>query len=620
MRSLRNGAEKTGRTLAMLMLLALPAAAQLQVGDNVRMSMGGTVGYEYSGSIDQGQSSHGAGFTGNANLTGSYYSPNFLNFNVAPYYNRVQSNSIFGSLTNASGVNAGVNLFAGSHFPGSISYGRTYNSTGEFGIPGSDIGLASTGNNQNFGIGWSAVVPDWPTLSANYMVNNSDSSILGEEGSNTFNNRILTLLSSYKLDGWHFTGQFTHENTDSSFEDFTNPQEGVTHTASSQNNFGATAQHSLPLMGSFGVNFTHVGYGYHYEDSSASSSSGGSNEVNANAAFHPTSKFGMSFTGTYNDSLLGSIPQAVLNTGTPVVMTNLGSFQSVLAGGDFYYQLLKNLGVHADIDHEYQTFLGETYSATQFAGSVNFNFDHTLLKGLSFSLGVVDTAQQESNTGLGYVGTLNYNRKFSGWEIGGNFSYSQNVETALLIYTTSYYSYLGSVKRRISDNSQWLFGYSGSHSGITANSGTTSAAERAFTTIFYRTYNLNAFYTKSDGEAVFTATGLVPVTTGLPTQVLSGSNFTQYKSTGWGFGLGATPLRRLVVSVSFAKSDGSTVDPALSMYTNNTLITSMMQYRLRKIWVNGGYTRLTQNLGVEGSTPANVTSYYIGVSRWFNFF
>jgi hypothetical protein len=45
-----------------------------------------------------------------------------------------------------------------------------------------------------------------------------------------------------------------------------------------------------------------------------------------------------------------------------------------------------------------------------------------------------------------------------------------------------------------------------------------------------------------------------------------------------------------------------------------------MQYRLRKIFVNAGYTRLNQSIGTPGTLPLNVTSYYVGISRWFNFF
>jgi hypothetical protein len=301
-------------------------------------------------------------------------------------------------------------------------------------------------------------------------------------------------------------------------------------------------------------------------------------------------------------------------------MASLGSFRSEMVSTDVYYQFFRNLGVHADIAHERQSFLGQSYSATQFFGSANFNFDRTLLKGLSFSLGVVDTAQQTANTGLGFVGTLNYTRKFSGWDVSGNFSYAQNVQTVMLVYTTSSYSYLGSVRRRLSDRTYFMAGYSGAHSGITANSGTTSGAERVWTTFMHHGYTLNAYYNKSNGEAILTANGLVPVPGNLPPPVLGTNQFTSYDSKGWGFNAGATPIRRLTISAGYSKSNGHTIDPLLTTATNNELINAIMQYRLRKIFLNAGYTRLSQTVGAPGTQPIMVTSYFIGFSRWFNFF
>ena len=99
-----------------------------------------------------------------------------------------------------------------------------------------------------------------------------------------------------------------------------------------------------------------------------------------------------------------------------------------MVGSDANYQLLRNLSLRATVNHAQQTFLGQSYGATQFGASANYNAERSLLKGLSFSLAVVDTATKEGNTALGFVGNLNYHRKFDGWEADANFSYSQNVQ------------------------------------------------------------------------------------------------------------------------------------------------------------------------------------------------
>jgi len=603
--------------LAGLILLVLPCVAQMQVGDNLRMNLSGDLGVSYAGGNNQGLSDHSMGFSGDGTLTGNYYSPNFLNFNVNPFYNRNQSNSVFGSLTNVTGITSSASLFSGSHFPGTVSYNRLFNATSQFGVPGSDIGLAQHSDTQGFGVGWSALIPDWPTLTANYFVNTSSNSILGLQGNNHETDHTLNLLSQYLWDGFHMTGQFIHRNVNADFSEMVDLTAPV-RTNSSSNSYGATVQHSLPMAGTFGVQWNHLDYDYAYADSYAAKSSGGSTVLNGNASFHPTTKLGVSFIADYDDSLLGSIPEPVLNNGAVLNMTTLGSFHSELVGSDVYYQLLKNLGVHGDITHEHQSFLGHTYDATQFFGSANFNFNHSLLKGLSFSLGVVDTVQQTDNTGLGFVGTVNYTRKFSGWDVNGNFSYAQNVQTVMLVYTTSSYTYLGSVRRRLNDRTYFMAGYSGAHSGITANSGTTSSAQRVWTTFMHRGYNLNAFYNTSSGEAILTSNGLVPVPGNLPLSTLGA--FTSYDSKGWGFNASAMPIHRLTVSAGFSKSNGHTIDPVLTTATANELINVTMQYRLRKIFLNAGYTRLRQSVGAPGTQPFDLTTYFIGFSRWFNFF
>lgn len=602
-----------------IFLLSLAAVAQLTVGDNLHMNLNGNLGYTYGGGINGGVSDHSMGFMGNGVLTGNYYSPNFLNFNVDPFYNRQQSNTIYGSLTNASGVSSNVNLFSGSHFPGTFAFNRVFNSTGAFGVPGSDLGLAQHVNTQTYGIGWSALLPGLPTLTANYNVSSTSQQILDESGNDREKDRSLILLSNYRWDGFIMAGQFQHRNTDATFSQFLLPGEAAIDTQSSSNSYAASVQHALPMTGNASVSWNRLDYSYHYLDSVEAKNSGSSDTINSNATFHPTNKLGVGFSANYNDSLLGSIPETVLNSGTPVNLTGASTFHSVLVGSDVFYQIMKNLGVHADIAHQRQSFLGNTYDATQFGGSANFNFDRSLLKGLSFSLGVVDTAQQQSNTGLGFVGNLNYTHRFFGWDVNGNFSYSQNVQTVMLVYTTSSYSYLASVRRRIGERKYFMVGYSGAHSGITADSGTTSSADRIWTGFIFRGNSFNAYYNKSNGLAIFTPTGLVPVPTNLPPAVL-GTGFTSYDSHGWGVSAGTVPVKRLTLSFAYAKSSGSTIDPLQSIYSNNTLINAVMQYRMRKIYLNGGYTRLQQTAGLLGAQPLDVTTYYIGFSRWFNFF
>ena len=47
---------------------------------------------------------------------------------------------------------------------------------------------------------------------------------------------------------------------------------------------------------------------------------------------------------------------------------------------------------------------------------------------------------------------------------------------------------------------------------------------------------------------------------------------------------------------------------------------ALIQYRVRKLNFISGYARLEQGFSNTGSRPEVISSYYMGISRWFNFF
>src|SRR5579864_5542513 len=119
-----------------MLLLALPAAAQIKIGETTNTA-NGTVSSGYTATFgNMTSSTHGWTLGGAGTFAGSYYNPNFLSYSFSPYLNQSRANSNFQSISNASGVNASVNLFGGSHFPGSVSFSEAYNSDGNFGVPG----------------------------------------------------------------------------------------------------------------------------------------------------------------------------------------------------------------------------------------------------------------------------------------------------------------------------------------------------------------------------------------------------------------------------------------------------------------------------------------------------
>ncbi len=106
-------------------------------------------------------STHGWTFGGAGTFSGSFHSPNFLSYNFSPYLNQSRANSNFQSISNASGVNLSANIFAGSKFPGSITYSKAYDSEGNYAVPGL-ANYVTHGNSGVFGINWSENLPMRP--------------------------------------------------------------------------------------------------------------------------------------------------------------------------------------------------------------------------------------------------------------------------------------------------------------------------------------------------------------------------------------------------------------------------------------------------------------------------
>ena len=162
-----------------LLLLALPVAAQVRLGET-STSANGTISTGYTatyGNMTEFRPTAGRS-EATANLSGSFYNPNFLSFNVSPYLNQSRANSNFQSISDASGVNASVNIFGGSAFPGSISYSKAYNSEGNYAVPGL-ANFVTHGNSDTFGINWSENLPDAPSFSAGFQLGNSNYSVYG---------------------------------------------------------------------------------------------------------------------------------------------------------------------------------------------------------------------------------------------------------------------------------------------------------------------------------------------------------------------------------------------------------------------------------------------------------
>ncbi|MGA8489017.1 MAG: hypothetical protein WB711_01260 [Terriglobales bacterium] len=604
----------SGFVLVGLLLMALPAAGQFNFGD-FSTNLNGTLSTGYTGTYgNQIPSDHSLSFGGAGTFSGFYYNPNFLSFAISPYLNQARDNSSYQSLSNASGASASSSIFSGSHFPGSINYAKAYNSEGNFSIPGV-ANYTTHGDSETFGINWAEIVPGLPTLSANFQMGNSQYSIYGSNDNGTTDNHSFSLRSGYTLKGFNLGAYFGdgagHSEIPQVLQNSTTEE-----TSSSSWDYGFNVGHALPLRGQFASAFSSSEFS---SDFAGGSDSGTVDTYTASAVFQPTQKFHFSFSTDYSNNLSGSLYEAVAGAGGVTQPINLGQgTHSLDLLGNASYSVMANMQAQAFADHREQYYLGESFSASTYGGGVSY---WRVLFGGSFNaaLSLSDNgASNSSQNSLGINSTVNYNRHFGAWVAGGSFTYAQNVQSALISYTTSSYSYGGNVRRR------WgKFGWSGgagaSKTLLTEQAGTANTSESFNTSIFYSRYlTANANYSKSSGNAIETGLGLIQ--NPIPQPIIPIDDLILYGGKSYSFGLSSSPVRRLTLGASYSKSNADSTLQGIMSTNDNKMLNAIVQYQFRKMYFTGGYSNLVQGFSASGLPAANVSSFYLGVSRWFNFF
>jgi len=605
--------------LAFGLMLAARGWAQIEIGSKTNVSLTGDLGFGYNGSYsNQEGSSHGMGLNGDAAAQGYYYNPKFLNFFVYPIYNRSQSNSGQGSITDASSVNAGVNLFSGSHFPGSVSFSEAFNSSGNYGF-GTTPGLTSTsGRAHGFGIAWAELIPGAPPLTVQYSQTASSSSIFGTDQVDQGSTKNLNMFSNYKLDGWYMGARFndTWTHTDLPAVLTGDDEASIGDTNSKSLNFNAN--HKLPLRGSFGASYSWSDFG---GQNNGSTVSGSNQMINATAAFAPTDRFTTSFQLNYDSSLTGEIEQQLIGVGAVNPQVNLGSSSySISMSNSDNLVLTKRLSVGFNVGHIQQEVYGESVGATHFSAVVNYRFLKPLWGTVVVYAGVNDQATDAGNQGAGLVAGANFSKQWSNLELTGSFGYSQDTQTVLALQTTSNYSYTALAQRRLGRRLRWLATFNGFHTGLGELAGSSAHSESYGTNLVYKMYNFGANYGHTSGSVLLTANGLVaPPGTILPT--LPGQQFLLDTGSSYSVSFTANPVRRLSFSTSYTKTTNDSLAAAL---TSNSAAAKVFvvftTYQFRKMVFTAGYTNLNQFVSASGLPQADYSNFYVGLQRWFKVF
>ncbi len=612
--------QQIGKWLVMAgLLIALPISAQVEVGDNTKLSLSGEVSTGYSGSYDSQTSSHSVDVGGSGDLHGFYYNPQFLSFDVQPYYNRSQANSAFQSITDSSGVIATTNIFSGSHFPGSVSFSKTFDSTGQFGLPGV-TGLESKGSADSLVINWSALFPGLPSLNASYLISGENSLLLGTDSHTHSSSRNLNLHSDYLVSGYQLHGFYIRQSNDRTIPEFLSG--GILESASegqSQNSsVGLIVSHRLPLRGYWNANVTHSSFGNESQTNGmVGTGDGSSNSYSSSVSIQPLRNFGVAVGASYQDNVFGALQEQLAQAGAiaPLQVSNIsGSAVTLRATAE--YQPFRNIRFNGQVNHTEEYLDGKNIGVTQYGGGVSTTYARRFLGSLTFSAGAIDTATEAGNSGAGMYGSVGFSRRVGHWETDADVNYSQQVQTLGNVYTTSTYGYGGTVRRKFGDRLYWTNSARETHSGLTQQSGTTSHSENFLTTVLYHNVAVNAVYSQSGGTAILTSQGLVAVPVGVPLPFVTAPIL--YGATSYGGGISAS-YRRFSLTANYSRAFSQTVATS-SSNNSTTLFNALLRCRWRKLYFNAGFTKFQQSVSAAGTQPSMLNSYFFGISRWFNVF
>ena len=603
---------KTCRACLMLSVLAAAAHAQLNVGDDVSLRMNGFLGFGYSGNYGaDGVSGHGLFGSGSGNLTGYYYNPNFLSFNVRPFYNRNQDNGSFGSVLRDTGLDTSANFFGGSHFPGMMGYSKSFNTGSQYGIPGG-VGLVADSSTQNFSISWSELLPNLPRLTATFSDNTNSSTIQGEAGTTDSAARNFNLLADYRIDGWGLAAFMNHQNFGVKLPTFLSPTNARSDSAATS--YGFSANHTLPLSGVFTANYSRTDYS---SETGTYRNTGSTDTADGMAAFRPTERFSINGEVRYTGNLIGALQQSFLPSGTPPFPVSGQRSHGIALNSYGTYNLGHGFLLIGYGSRQMQTFAGTDFTTNRVGGTLTYSYARPLFGVLYLSFGMVNNATNNGGGSLGFVGNVSLKKRFSNWDFDGDFSYAQNVQTIIASYTTSNYTYGAMIRRRFGANMYWSGSYRGLQSGLAQFAGYGNRSDSFMTNFTRGRYGVSGSYSQSRGTAILSSTGLLTPT---PIAPLIAPDQVAYNGKSYGAGAYVSPMRKMVINFNWYRLRSDTRTAEIFSANNSQRYYGQMQYNLRKLSFRAGYWRVNQALGFNGFRPITDNTYYFNISRWFDLF
>lgn len=633
-----------------IFLLAPTAWGQLQVGNETQLNLTGGASLGYVRSWD-GTDTDSIAYGLNATLTGIYHDSRFLNYTVSPYLNQSNVNSNFNSNTLASGVNAQANFLSDTKTPMQFTYAMDYNKEGTFNVPGSISGFETTGTGQAFSANASYLPDDWPTLHGTYVHTASDYEILGTPGTGKSHSNLLGLESSYLLWDTNLSASYTKSWVDSETPILGSENLLLTQNTT-QDTFQANASHQLwsagAVSGSYLRSHLHGEYAGTNVDATNDTLVGNLNyslthklSVGANAGY--STNLSEQF---FSDVIGGTSTQKATSAGDSSQATS-NSVQSVsfttnylTYGANTKYQIMQNLAVIGRVDHRVQGqangYPDVTSTTTQaialwthrlFGGGfgASYGISYSFTPVYSFSNnpnnpGTIIATKTGESTFLGNSATVSYGRQFGVWSTSLSAFYGQGLTTLIVGYTQTNYGGTASVTRNMKG---WNMSVHGSYGLAKVNSLSIADTKtaNAGASIAHKNFGISGSYGQSSGTALQVASGIVPVPVPIGTQIPN--LLVQFDGTSYSVAASWQPQRRLNLVGSYVHLNYSTLNPLVGPDPTRTLSTQYYargQYAFRQLFLYIGYNHVNQGYNSVGVNAYQYNNFYVGVTRYFNFF
>ncbi len=593
-------------------LLSQAAIAQVDLGGFQFQNLNGNLGYGYGAQTGvNAQSSHSTGLSGNLNSNGYYYNPSFLSFQANTYYARAGSTADSVSLSDSEGYNLGAGIFGGTEFPGYVSFGQSLGQSGNFGLPGVS-GLNSTNNDRQFGVSWMFRNLPVKNLSV-YFSDNANSTDVPGIGlnSDSATKGFGVATGGYNVAGFSLDGGYQHSLSDVT-SNLTGADAASFTSHSSSDVFHVMTARALPWNSNMHLSVYRIMTRASGEGEASNSDS---NELDLSVSSHLW-HLPLSGTVSYNDNVWGSVLQQLNGSGqlTDISINGpkIGELNSSLSSS---YTLPHHIFLTGFFSHQEEFVMGQSVGATAYGGNVSTGFGK-YLKGLTVTVGMHDTASQIGNVGAGLVASANYARNMGGWHLNANANYSQGIQTLLAATTQSGGSVGVSVRRNLLGKLSFGASAGMGRSLFTSVEGQSTESKTAGVNLGWMKQTLSVFYADSSGTAILTSQGPV----GVPVPGLVSSEIMPYSGKSYSAGYGNSLIKHTSLNLTWAKFESTGTGTGLFSNVSSQTYSGSMTYTYRKINFVSSFARSKQGASATTALPSDVTVFYFGLSRWFNFF